>query len=700
MSIRNRILVWVGLCLLIALGSVVAYSSITARDSALQSAQAEILGVARGKAHQISGQIEVALDTARELAIALSTVKSGRASLTRETVNSILRATLERYPDFVGVYTAWEPDAFDGMDSGHVRHSGHDATGRFIPYWNRDKEGKIIVAPLVDYENTALENTGTGARKGDYYLLPRETKRECVIEPYVYPVQGKDTLMASMVVPVLAKNRFYGIGGVDLALDFLQSLVDKEDIFNHTGKLYIISHGGRIAAASGSPEMVGRSLGAQFPSAAEKYLTLVRNGEEQVQFTGQSVLAFVPIHFGQASASWSVMIQVPKERVVRAAAQMMWRQLWLGLFLGGAALVGLWTISSAIAKPIGKTVQVAQLIAQGDLGQATAAIAAIEVEFRSGRREPAAGAGGPAAAPCRDETRQLLDAISTMTVRLAALLGQAQRSVVQLVSGSTQIAAAAKGHEVTAREFEGLTADIATAVREISATTRELAQTMERVKEVEAATGRLADTGRLGLQNMEGVMSRLSEATETISEKLSVISERASTISGVVVTITKVAAQTNLLSLNATLEAERAGAHGHGFGVVAMEIGRLADQTAVATLDIEQMVAQMQASVSEGVREMNQFREGVRQGVGAVGKIGAQMGQIIAGVKDLAPQFEKVNEGMKSQSQGAEQISAAMSQLSDGARKTTRSMEQSNEVTEHLSEACRALQEEISRFKV
>jgi methyl-accepting chemotaxis protein WspA len=90
-----------------------------------------------------------------------------------------------------------------------------------------------------------------------------------------------------------------------------------------------------------------------------------------------------------------------------------------------------------------------------------------------------------------------------------------------------------------------------------------------------------------------------------------------------------VADQTNLLSLNAAIEAANAGEYGHGFSVVAQEIRRLADQTAVATLDIEQMVTEMQAAVTGGVTEMEQFTRQVGHGVDAVQRVSAQLGQII-----------------------------------------------------------------------
>jgi methyl-accepting chemotaxis protein WspA len=204
----------------------------------------------------------------------------------------------------------------------------------------------------------------------------------------------------------------------------------------------------------------------------------------------------------------------------------------------------------------------------------------------------------------------------------------------------------------------------------------------------------------VGLDRMDTSMQQLTSATATISNKLAVIREKAVDINKVVTTITKVADQTNLLSINAAIEAEKAGELGLGFLVLAREIRRLADQTAVATLDIEHMVREMQTAVTAGVMEMDRFSEEVRSGVRTVGEIGGQLGTIIGQVRVLSGRFEVVNEGMRSQSEGARQIDQAMIHLSDVARQTTGSLREFKVATERLQLAITTLREGVSVFKV
>jgi methyl-accepting chemotaxis protein WspA len=199
---------------------------------------------------------------------------------------------------------------------------------------------------------------------------------------------------------------------------------------------------------------------------------------------------------------------------------------------------------------------------------------------------------------------------------------------------------------------------------------------------------------------MDDTMRRVSDAAGAINGRLTVLNDKAANIGSVVTTIAKVADQTNLLSLNAAIEAEKAGEHGRGFAVVATEIRRLADQTAAATVDIEQLVKEIQSAVTAGVMGMDKFSEEVRRGVTDLEKVTAQLGQIIQHVQGITPRIQSVSEGMQAQSTGAEQISQALTQLGEAARQTAESLRQSNETVRALDEAARGLRTGLERFKV
>ena len=210
----------------------------------------------------------------------------------------------------------------------------------------------------------------------------------------------------------------------------------------------------------------------------------------------------------------------------------------------------------------------------------------------------------------------------------------------------------------------------------------------------------LAGSGQAAITSMEATMRQIMDASGSITGRLAVLNEKTGNINSVVTTITKVADQTNLLSLNAAIEAEKAGDYGLGFGVVAMEIRRLADQTAVATYDIEKMVKEMQSAVTTGVMGMDKFSEDVRRGFEEIRQVSAQLAQIIHQVQALTPRFQTVNDGMESQATGAQQISETLTHLTEAAFQTAESLRQSNHAIEQLNGAARGLQNSVSRFKL
>ena len=299
----------------------------------------------------------------------------------------------------------------------------------------------------------------------------------------------------------------------------------------------------------------------------------------------------------------------------------------------------------------------------------------------------------------KDEFNAIETGFNGMVDELTGLVGKTQRSAVQVATSVTEIAATSKQQQATASEVAATTTEIGATSREISATSRELVRTMAEVSGAAEQTASLAGSGQVGLARMEDTMRNVVDAAGSVNAKLAILNEKAGNITQVVTTITKVADQTNLLSLNAAIEAEKAGEYGRGFVVVATEIRRLADQTAVATYDIEQMVREIQSSVSAGVMGMDKFSEEVRRGMADMQQVGDQLSQIIQQVQTLAPRVQMVNEGMQAQATGAEQINQALQQLSDAAQQTVESLRQSSLAIEELTLVANDLRSGVSRFR-
>lgn len=298
------------------------------------------------------------------------------------------------------------------------------------------------------------------------------------------------------------------------------------------------------------------------------------------------------------------------------------------------------------------------------------------------------------------EVDSLLGSLNTMTETLVNLIGRVQRSGIEMTSSATEIAASARQLEASATEQAASTRDVGQTTGEISETSSHLNKATQTVAESVRDAADNAGSGQRDLNSIQESMGQLVDATSDIAAKLNVINEKTDNIGKVVGTITNISTQTNLLSLNAAIEAEKAGEYGRGFSVVAREISRLADRSAAATSDIKDMVEEMQFAVNSGVMEMDKFREKVRNSGETVGEITEKVAGVINLVSLLAPRFEELTYGVESQHKRADKIQLVMTQLTETADQSRNALEEFNKATGRLNGVAQELREEITQFKI
>lgn len=354
------------------------------------------------------------------------------------------------------------------------------------------------------------------------------------------------------------------------------------------------------------------------------------------------------------------------------------REQWIAISITSAIallafLLGI-RIMRAITQPLNQMLTAATSLANGDLS--------VRVNV-----------------PYNDEVGKVGQAFNKMADSIQDMLKQLHWAGIQLTTSTAEIAGTAKEQEITIVEQESTTREIATTAKEISATTKDFAKTMKEISGAAENTSSLATSGKEGLHQMEMTMRQMVEAASNIAAKLAILNDKASTITTVVTTIAKVADQTNLLSLNAAIEAEKAGEHGKSFTVIAREIRRLADQTAHATVDIDKMVNEMISAVSAGVMGVDKFTDEIHTGVNQVTNAREQLGKIIEQVQQLTGSFENVNEGMQAQFLRANQINESILQLSETAQQTSESIRQSHKAIDQLNNAAQELQTMVSSIK-
>jgi len=421
------------------------------------------------------------------------------------------------------------------------------------------------------------------------------------------------------------------------------------------------------------------------------------------------------------------------------AATELRRDMNLVLLAGGAVsvLLGMlivWLLTQAIMGPLNNLTNVVSRIASGDQGARVEVVSRDELgqvgmEFNrmaqsiqdNQQRERAAtdelrakvdsllavvsrAASGDLTGKVdiggSDAIGQLGHGLARMFDNLRLLLNNVQKAGIQVTTSATEIAASAKQQEATGVEQAQTSVEVLSTTKEISSNTSQLLKTMEDATAVADYTTTATAEAQENLRRMDATMQNMVSATDSINAKLAALSEKASNINSVLTTITKVADQTNILSLNAAIEAEKAGEAGRGFAVVATEIRRLADQTSVSTWDIEQMLKEMQSAVSASVMGMDKFSEEIRRNVGEVRAVTDHLSGMMDQVRKLAPQFDAVLQGMQAQAVGAQQISETMMQLNDATQQTVESLKATSEAVHQLQYAASDLQTSVATFAV
>ncbi|HIB69470.1 MAG TPA: methyl-accepting chemotaxis protein [Phycisphaerales bacterium] len=299
-----------------------------------------------------------------------------------------------------------------------------------------------------------------------------------------------------------------------------------------------------------------------------------------------------------------------------------------------------------------------------------------------------------------DSVGMLASGLSVMINQLGELVWQSQLLSRQVVSSLSEFASSALRQESIVLEQSHRSSTLAKAAVTILDSSLSVESTMESMTVVAEHTATIAASGQAGLETMEWTMTQVTQSVERIQQRLTELNDRAGNIGGVVTTITRVADQTNLLSLNASIEAEKAGDYGLGFGVVAEEISRLADQTAVASLDIEEMVNEMQNAVAAGVESMKQLAEDVGMGVLHVQTAADQLTLIMYEVQQMVPKFEEVATEIRSQSLLADDMNETIQDLEGVARSSVDAIRESNHAINELKCLAMLMQGEVERFKV
>ncbi len=651
MSVKTRLVVSVVAVLTVALGGLVAVITALATDQARRDGMRNAEALAVEQARQMQADFTRQRGTAESLAEALGAqVDAGRADRTLGDVVQHRLLTVD--PSLLGVWAAFEPDAFDGADARYAGNAASDASGRYISYWYRDGQS-IGVSPLADYEVPGA---------GDYYLLARDGDRGVAVEPYLYEVAGEELLITSLSTPVHVAGRVVGVAGVDVTLTTIQEQVAAVRPYG-SGHAVLVSTDGLVLASNRDADEPGA---APEGAAADLAADAVRSGEPAMRSVdgddGATVVVAAPVTVGTGQ-NWAVLVEIP-ESAILADAHRLRTTIIVGavltLLLAALATV---VVARRVVAPLDALRTRMEEIADGD-GDLTA------------RVDESRG----------DEIGRLGAAFNRFVAKVAetvAGIGRASGSLVEISAGmsgvSGRLSDAVGQTSAQTQQVSAAAEQVSRNVQSVAAGAEEMGVSIREISANASQAARIAGEAVVVAQSTKETVARLGDSSSAIGEVLRVI--------------TGIAEQTNLLALNATIEAARAGEAGKGFAVVATEVKDLAQETAKATEDIARRIEAIQGDTGDAVAAIARIDE-------VVSRISDYQTTIASAVEEQTATTSEMSRGVTEAAQGTGSIAESVGTVSAVAGETEQEAARTRSAAEGLAEVTTELSRLVGQFRV
>jgi methyl-accepting chemotaxis protein len=637
LRIGQRIILPAASIFIAAIATIAILTNSSASRSLTKAAYAEGDLQSSIGAAAVQSKLSEAVADARALRDALLGLKAA-GGVDRNAVDSILKGNLETHPEYLSTWSVWEPNALDGKDARFRNSKLSDASGRYVSVFDRGS-GPINGSAAVDYEKKG---------DGDWYLVPRDTGKEFVPEPYTYSYTGKkedSILVTSVCVPIVSGGKVLGVVGHDYSVSSLAGYL--KGIKPYEDSYAVLASNAGVRLYHPKADQIGKVMGDDVPAQQASMLAAIKAGNtynmtKRNLATGAiSYLSFSPVRVGSDEHPWSLAVVLPLDVLLLPLRQLVRNMLIasiLGLALGFVILV---FVGRSISRPVNLVNGVVLRFAEGDFSLDGIDQAAMEAMRRRS-----------------DEIGETGRAFDVLVGAIKAKVGALQLAGNDIASGSSQVSATAQSLSQGTTEQASAGEEVASAMEQMSANIRQSAESAE-------STERLAEKSA----------REAGEGGKAVEEAVAAMREIAARI-GIIEDISR---QTNMLALNAAIEAARAGEAGKGFAVVAQEVRKLAERSQVAAAEITEL-----SGTSLAVAE----------------KAGNVIRAIVPDILKTAQLIQEISAHGREQTSGVEQIDKALEQLDQVIQQNAAAAEQLASMAEELSGQAGSMKGSLGFFKV
>nr|WP_223488068.1 methyl-accepting chemotaxis protein [Pseudomonas sp. A-RE-19] len=614
-------------------------------------------------------------------------------SLSREQLISLIKENVARNPKILGTYIGWEKNALDHNDAAYVGTPvvGIDASnGRFLPWWFRNEDGSLGLDKLVDVDDQ--KTLSTGVRASEYYLCSKETKKSCVIDPAPYKVGDKIVMLASFIEPIMLNGAFQGIVGADLSVNFIQEMLlgANQKLYSGAGEMALIGGNGRIVAYTKDPSKFGEKVSDILDSKQIANMANLKRGE--VTYTVDKaqgrIELYLPFGIGQTDARWTLMLQLPLNAVM-ADLQKLQGDLnaqrksdtvamaMVGLLIAGIGLLVIWLVGHGIARPLKQMVAMLDDIAQGE-GDLTRRLTSDRA----------------------DELGSIAKGFNTFLAKLQAMITQVVTSVQSVSDSSEHTADIAIRTNIGVHKQMAEIDQVATAVHEMTATAQDVARNATQAAQAASHADQAAAQGMQIVRDTSNSIGVLAIEIGKAVGVVQTLAKDSENINAILTAIRGIAEQTNLLALNAAIEAARAGEQGRGFAVVADEVRNLAQKTQKATEEIQTMIQQLQQGTRDVVRVMEDSQNRTDESVQHAAKAAEALETITQAVSVINDMNTQIASAAEEQSAVADDINRNVINIGQVANEVAGGADESSAASADLTKLAEQQRRLINQFKV